>query len=121
EARYLIDQLLHEREDILKAMIDSGCRFMVMAPTEMTTDVPEQRNWEKQYWDRRARGMGGKLSSCGEENLLNLKGDRYRFENILIHEFNHAVHQHGLRKIDPTFDRRLREAYNKAMAAELWK
>ncbi len=121
EARYLIDQMLSEREDILKAMIKADCRFMVMAPTEMTTDVPEQRNWNKQYWDRRARGMGGKLSSCGEENLLNLKGDRYSRENILIHEFNHAVHQQGLRSVDPTFDGRLRDTYKKAMARELWK
>jgi alpha-glucosidase len=124
EARYLIDQLLGEREDILKAMIKSGCRFMVMAPTEMTTDVPEQRHMKndpKTNWDTRARGLGGKLSSCGEENLLNLKGDRYRQENILIHEFNHAIHQHGLRQVDPIFDARLRDAYKKAMAKELWK
>ncbi len=95
EARYLIDKLLGDREDILKAMIKRGCRFMVMAPTEMTTDVPEQRSMKndpKTDWDKRARGLGGKLSSCGEENLLNLKGDRYNQENILIHEFNHAVH-----------------------------
>jgi hypothetical protein len=124
EARYLIDQLLGERPDILKAMIKAGCRFMVMAPSEMTTDVPEQRrlkNDPKTNWDKRARGLGGKLSSCGEENLLNLKGDRYNKENILIHEFNHAVHRHGLGAVDPTFDRRLGEAYNKAMAKELWK
>ncbi len=121
EARHLIDQMLCEREDILKAMIQAGCRFMVMAPTEMTTDVPEQRHWDKKYWDKRARGMGGKLSSCGEENLLNLKGDRYNRENILIHEFNHAVHNHGLRAVDPTFDKRLRETYKKAMAKDLWK
>lgn len=121
EARYLIDRLLGDRPDILAAMIKSGCRFMVMAPTEMTTDVPEQRSWEKEYWDKRARGMGGKLSSCGEENLLNLKGDRYNRENILIHEFNHAIHQQGLRAVDPTFDGRLRETYKKAMAKELWK
>lgn len=124
EARYLIDKLLGEREDVLKAMIKSGCRFMVMAPTEMTTDVPEQRhlkNDPKTNWDTRARGLGGKLSSCGEENLLNLKGDRYRQENILIHEFNHAIHQQGLRTVDPTFDKRLRAAYDKAKAAGLWK
>ena len=124
EARYLIDQLLGEREDILKAMIKSGCRFMVMAPSEMTTDVNEQRHMKndpKTNWDTRARGLGGKLSSCGEENLLNLKGDRYKQENILIHEFNHAIHQHGLRLVDPTFDKRLRDAYKKAMAKELWK
>src|SRR5438552_7841736 len=44
EARYLIDRLLGDREDILNAMIKRGCRFMVMAPTEMTTDVAEQRH-----------------------------------------------------------------------------
>ncbi len=79
---------------------------MVMAPSEMTTDVPEQRrlkNDPKTDWDRRARGLGGRLSSCGEENLLNLKGDRYNRENILIHEFNHAIHQQGLKEVDPTF------------------
>jgi hypothetical protein len=121
EARYLIDQLLGRRDDILKAMVRDGCRFMVMAPTEMTTDVPEQRHMNKAYWDRRARGLGGRLSSCGEENLLNLKVDRYRQENILIHEFNHAVHQRGLRAVDPTFDKRLRAAYKRAMDKGLWK
>lgn len=124
EARHLIDKLLGEREDILKAMIKAGCRFMVMAPTEMTTDVPEQRhlkNDKKTNWDTRARGLGGKLSSCGEENLLNLKGDRYKQENILIHEFNHAIHQHGLRGVDPTFNGRLKKAYDEAMAKGLWK
>ncbi len=124
EARYLIDQLLGQREDILKAMIKRGCHFMVMAPTEMTTDVPEQRHMKNDpntNWDQRARGLGGRLSSCGEENLLNLRGDRYNRENILIHEFNHAVHQQGLRDVDPTFDRRLREAYQSAMDKGLWK
>ena len=124
EARYLIDKLLGEREDILKAMIKANCRFMVMAPTEMTTDVPEQRHMKndpKTDWDKRARGLGGKLSSCGEENLLNLKGDRYKQENILIHEFNHAIHQQGLRTVDPTFNMRLKASYEKAKVAELWK
>src|SRR5262245_60439645 len=124
EARHLIDQLLGERSDILKAMIKAGCRFMVMSPTEMTTHVPEQRHMKndpKTNWDTRARGLGGKLSSCGEENLLNLKGDRYKQENILIHEFNHAIHRYGLGNVDRTFDGRLREAYKKAMAKELWK
>ena len=125
EARYLIDQLLGDREDILKAMIKQGCRFMVMAPTEMTTDVPEQRhlkNDPKTNWDKRARGLGGKLSSCGEENLLNLAGDRYKQENILIHEFNHAIHQQGLKEVDPTFRRpAFKECFKKAMDKGLWK
>jgi hypothetical protein len=122
EARYLIGKMLAGRDDILKALIQARGRFVVMAPTEMTTDVPEQRNMKpKAYWDKRARGLGGRITSCGEENLLNLKGDRYRTENILIHEFAHAIHEVGLRVVDPKFDGRLRAAYKHAMDSGLWK
>jgi hypothetical protein len=122
EARYLIGQMLAERDDLLNAMIKSKCRFVVMAPTEMTTDVPEQRHMTpKDYWDKRARGLGGRVTSCGEENLLNFKGDRYHNENILVHEFSHCIHNYGLRAVDPKFDGRLRAAYARAMDKELWK
>jgi hypothetical protein len=122
EAAYLINEMLKDRDDIRKAMVRSRVRFVVMAPTEMTTDVPEQRNMTpKDYWDKRARGLGGRITSCGEENLLNLKGDRYRSENILIHEFSHAIHNYGLKPIDPQFDARLRECYSKAKDKGLWK
>jgi alpha-glucosidase len=59
--------------------------------------------------------------SCGEENLLNLKGDRYRKENILIHEFAHTIHEMGLNSIDKRFEARLRECYDKALKKGLWK
>jgi len=122
EAAYLIRQMLSEREDVLKEMVKNRVRFVVMAPTEMTTDVPEQRNMTpKDYWDRRARGLGGRITSCGEENLLNLKGDRYRNENILIHEFSHAIHRYGLGRLDAKFDGRLRDTYKAALDKGLWK
>jgi hypothetical protein len=124
EAAHLIRQMLSERDDVLRAMVKKGCRFVVMAPTEMTTDVPEQRhlkNDPKTDWDRRARGLGGRITSCGEENLLNLKGDRYRNENILIHEFSHAVHRYGIGSLDPKFDGRLRDTYKAATDGGLWK
>lgn len=122
EARYLISQMLAGRDDIAAALVARNCRFTVMAPDEMTTDVPEQRGMQpKEYWDQRARGLGGRITSCGAENLLNLRGDRYRNENILIHEFAHSIHQHGLRRVDETFDRRLRETYQKAKEAGLWE
>ena len=60
----------------------------------------------------RARGLGGRITSCGEENLLNLPGDRYRRENILIHEFAHAIHEMGLNHIDERFDGRLRKCFD---------
>jgi alpha-glucosidase len=122
EAVFLINQMLGDRDDIRQALGKAKMRFVVMAPTEMTTDVPEQRDMRpKDYWDRRARGVGGRVTSCGEENLLNLKGDRYNKENILIHEFSHAIHQIGMRAVDPKFDARLRETYKKAMDAGTWK
>jgi hypothetical protein len=69
--------------------------------------------------------MGGSESdpycSCGEENLLGYRGDPYAAECILIHEFAHNIHLRGMVNVDPTFDARLKAAYTKAMAAELWK
>jgi hypothetical protein len=122
EARYLMGKMLADRDDITRAMVKANCRFVVMAPTEMTTDVPEQRNMTpKDYWDKRARGLGGRVTSCGEENLLNLRGDRYRSENILIHEFSHCIHSHGLRAVDPKFDGKLRACFTRAKDNGLWK
>jgi hypothetical protein len=122
EAGFLIDQMLSKRDDLRAAMRKRNVRVVVMAPTEMTTDVPEQRDMKpKEYWDQRARGLGGRITSCGEENLLNLRGDRYRNENILIHEFAHAIHNFGLREVDRKFDERLRETYRRAMAEGRWK
>ncbi|HEV7222792.1 MAG TPA: hypothetical protein VGN42_08830 [Pirellulales bacterium] len=125
EAAYLIDHML-SRTDIRRAIVQSKARFVVMAPAEMTTDVPEHGDLRpKEYWDRRARGLGATDArpavSCGEENLLCLRGDPYAAENILVHEFAHAMHQMGLDKIDGEFDRRLREAYGEAMENGLWK
>jgi alpha-glucosidase len=126
EAADIVDHMLDGRDDVREAMIKNNVRLVVMAPTEMTTDVPEQRDMTpKDYWDRRARGLGGTkrkpVASCAMENLLNLKGDRYRNENILVHEFAHTIHITGLRDVDPTFNDRLREAYRNAMDKGLWK
>ena len=124
EAHYLIDNLLGEREDILKAHDQVGLPVHgdgAHRNDHRRAGAAPLKNDPKTNWDTRARGLGGKLSSCGEENLLNLKGDRYRQENILIHEFNHAIHQQGLRTVDPTFHTRLKKSYDKAKAAGLWK
>jgi len=126
EAAYLIDHMLAPRADVRRALVESKTRCVVMAPAEMTTDMPEHADLRpKAYWDRRARGLGATDArpavSCGEENLLCLPGDPYAAENILVHEFAHAMHQMGLEKIDGDFDRRLRQAYAEAMENDLWK
>ena len=126
EAGFLINRMVGHRPELLKAMADSGTRFVVMAPTEMTTDVPEHSDLKPPgYWDKRARGLGATphrpAVSCGEENLLCLEGDPYSTENILIHEFAHAIHEMGLNRIDSGFDDRLLAAYDTGLSEGLWK
>ena len=137
EAAYLARLMLANRPDVRRAMIQSGSRMCIMAYNEYTTDLPEFARLAKDklgefpdlvakdYWDARARGCGGDENdpycSCGEENLLGYEGDPYAAECILIHEFAHNIHLRGMVRIDPTFDTRLKEAYQKAMAAGLWK
>lgn len=126
EAAYLVNSMLAKRPDVRDAMIASGSRLSVMAYDEYTTDLPEfSRLKPKDYWDVRARGLGGSRTdpfcSCAEENLLAYPGDPYSTECILIHEFAHNLHQRGMVNVDSTFDRRLRDTYERAMAAGLWK
>jgi hypothetical protein len=126
EAAYLIDRMLEHRPEVRAAMIKNKVRFVVMAYDERTTQVPEQRGMTpKDFWDVRARGLGASrrtpIVSCGEENLLNYEGDPYKGENILIHEFGHAIHGLGLNDVDKTFNKRLRAAYDEALAKGLWK
>lgn len=126
EAAYLIGKMLQGRDDIRDAMVRSKVRLVVMAPTEMTTAVPEHSDLTPaKFWDKRARGLGATRArpavSCGEENLLGYPGDPYAAENILIHEFAHAMDEMGLRAIDPTFADRLRRVYDNAMRKGLWK
>jgi len=126
EAAYIVNCLLAFRPDIRKAMVESGSRLVVMSSTEFTTDIPEYSSFKpKDYWNRRARGLGGSetdpLCSCAEENLLAFEGDPYSTENILIHEFAHNIHLRGMLKIDPTFDTRLKAAYASAIKRGLWK
>jgi cyclophilin family peptidyl-prolyl cis-trans isomerase len=122
EARWILLQMLAHRPEILQVMGTNRARFVVMAHNEYTTDVPEQATRSpKVFWDRRARGLGGRIASCGEENLLSYPGDPYATENILIHEFGHAILNIGMRALDPGFKDRVRAAYGRAMEAGLWR
>lgn len=137
EAGYIIRGMLKNRPDVLDAMIKSGSRLCILGWNEFTTDQPEWR-WlanrsnrdfpgvqAKDYFDARARGMGGSQSdpycSCGEENLLGYPGDPYWQENILIHELAHNIHLRGMVNIDATFDSRVLAAYERAKGIGLWK
>ena len=126
EAAWLIRQMIGYRQDILQALAQNNVRFAVMAYNELTTEIPEHSDLEPaSYWNRRARGLGSTPArpavSCGEENLLNYTGDPYSTENILVHEFAHAIHQMGLNTVDPNFEDRLKVAFDAPVEKGLWK
>lgn len=126
EAAVLVKSMLAGREDILMAMADNKVRLAVMATTERTTDLPEHSDLKPpRYWNRRARGLGATHErpavSCAEENVLCLRGDPYSTESIMVHEFAHAINEMGLKTIDPTFDTRLKAAYDAALNSGKWK
>ena len=122
EAAYLISQMIGHRQDILQAMAENGVRFSVIAYNELTTHIPEYSHLRPSFfYNLRNRGTGGQVPTCGEENLLNYADDPYWTENVLIHEFAHTLHNIGLHKVDPSFDNRLRIAYEASLEAGLWQ
>src|SRR5262249_17830133 len=134
--------------DIRAVMIEKKSRLLVMAQTEGETDLPERSSWTKpaiddrrltdgerrnynepggiasmtakQYWDGRARGMGGNITSSAEENLLGLPGPRYYGEHITVHEFSHNI-MSALRTADPALFAEIQPAYDAAKAKGLYK
>jgi len=126
EAAWIVSHMLGERVDILHTLASNSVRLAVMAVSEFTTDIPEHSDLkDTAYWDRRARGLGATRSrpavSCGEENLLAYPGDPYSTENILIHEFSHAIHEMALTTGPRAIDAKLRATFRKAKEADLWK
>ena len=126
EAAWIVSHMLAERTDILHTLASNNVRLAVMAAAEYTTDIPEHSDLkDPAYWDRRARGLGATrfrpAVSCGEENLLSYPGDPYSTENILIHEFAHAIHEMALTTGPRAIDAKLRATFRKAKEADLWK
>lgn len=145
-AREIVVSMLAARPDLRGELIRQGQRVVVMAADETTLDIPEQRGWtrpapddprltacerkhygerigrytDRQYWDWRARGMGGVLTSAAAENLLAGPGDRYHGSNTLVHEFAHAILR-AAAIADPALHAGVEAAYRTAMAEGLWK
>ena len=137
--------MLGNRPEIRDTMIAHGGRVVVMAETEYTMDVPEQRRWTvpkyldprltpqeraryyepgglgsmtaEGYWNPRARGMGGTLTTCAEENVLGFYRTRYWGTNICVHEFSHAIMGAGIGNADPKWFQEIVDAYKHAKAA----
>lgn len=147
-ARDIVNYMLLMRPDVRAALIHQKARVLVMAESEMETDLPERRDWKKptrddrrltpgerdnydkpggiasmtdrEYWNKRARGMGGTVTSCAEENLLGYPATLYYGENILVHEFSHNI-MGTLRHADTALYREIAVAYEAAKAKGMYK
>src|SRR5262249_11891085 len=74
----LVTHLLAGRPAVLHAMVTNGMYLIVIGKDQVYTDMPEYRNHPNPaYQNERVRGTGGKPTSFGEENVLNLPIDRY--------------------------------------------
>ncbi len=114
-------------QEVSAKMKERKTYMIVMAKSEMTTDIPEYaylKNDPDTDWDQRARGLGGNdwypYTCCAEENVLHLAEDRYFNEDITIHEFSHTIHNLGLAKVYPDFNNRLTKALEAAKAEGKW-
>lgn len=142
----IVEGMLGKRPDLRAALVAKGQRGVVMAPNEGTVDLPEQSDWKKptrddprltvcerkhyderigrlsdrDYWNRRARGMGGLLTSGAAENLLGTPNTRYYGENILVHEFSHAI-LGIVMTVDPALYQEVVRAYDASRRKGLWR
>lgn len=128
-ARDRVLLLLARRPDVRDALVRRGTRVAVIAPTEQATDLPEHADLRRAFpgadWNRCTRGAAATrerpVPCVGEENLLTDPRDGYRGEDILMHEFAHAIHRLGLREVDPGFEGELGRAFAEARARGLWE
>lgn len=144
-AREMITGMLAHRPGLAAALVRSDYRVAIIAVDETLLDLPENADWTKpayddprltrcelkhyeervgqlttrEYWDGRARGIGGRRTVGSEEDVLGLASSRYYGETILVHEFAHNVLD-AIQMVDPALYARLGAAYEGAIASDLW-
>lgn len=138
--------MTEHRPDLARTLAERGYRIAVMARHEALLDLPEMRHWRKparddprltrcerkhyearigrlndrQYWDARARGIGGRHMVAAEEDVLGLPFNRYFGETIFVHEFSHQILD-AVRAADPALYQRIEAAYANARQQGLWR
>src|ERR1051325_6833749 len=117
----IVTHLLAGRPDVLQAMVKNKMYLIIIGKDQVYTDMPEYRNHPNPaYQNERVRGTGGKPTSFGEENVLNLPIDRYDDESIGLHEFCHTI-DGTLRSIDSTWGQRKNAVFKSVTSKGLWK
>lgn len=125
-------QLARVENGIAAQMAEYGCSLAVYGARENAYVVPEhRRGYDPASYD--VEGFGGSthndcVSSVSERNVLRSRGDAnpylntaYPNENILIHEFGHAVRLVGMETMaDDSLSEELHDVYENAYLTGLW-
>jgi alpha-glucosidase len=122
----LLTNLLALQPLVLSNLVRAGVELHIIGRDQVTTDLPEWRQdkgkpipeYNGLTRDQRTRGMGGRLTSCGEENLLRLQNDRYHGRDICLHEFAHSIRNFG---ISTEVRRRFDAQYRRSLDKGLWR
>ncbi|HTI72224.1 MAG TPA: hypothetical protein VMF06_19770 [Candidatus Limnocylindria bacterium] len=119
-----LDLLLGHLPMAVSNLVAAGAELHIIGRDQVTSDLPEHQHLKGRkldYYngltvDQRTRGLGGLLTSCGEENLLKLDQDRYRGRDICLHEFSHNVRNQGIpREVRDRFDAQLRQSLDRGL------
>ena len=122
----ILTNLLRLQPKILSNLTAAKVELHIIGRDQVTTDLPEWRQDKgkpiAEYGgltrDQRTRGMGGRLTSCGEENLLRLPKDRYYGRDICLHEFSHSIRNYGIsRELRGKFDAQ----FHRSLSNGLWE
>jgi hypothetical protein len=108
EAARRVTTLLQHLPVVRDNLIARGAEHHIIAVKHQCSDLPEWRHMKgecvpdrtgtgQMLFDDRVRGMGGVISSSGEDNLLQLPDERYKdHRDICSHEFAHGIQMGGM-------------------------
>ena len=121
-AAEIIVNMLAGMPAVREKLVVANMRVAIIGAREVTTDIPEYKPLARTYpgnLDQRTRGIStvagpNPVTSGAEENLLCSATDRYRGENIFVHEFSHTIKLLGIQGAEPTFRIRVQHAYDRA-------
>jgi alpha-glucosidase len=125
EARDRLAMMLTNLPIVCSNLVSSHAELHIIGRDQVTSDLPEWRfdkgkplpEYNGLTIDQRTRGMGGRISSCGEENLLKLPKDHYFGRDICVHEFSHCIYHYGMTR---SARDRVKAQYHKSLAAGRW-
>jgi hypothetical protein len=115
--------LLEHIPDVISNLISEGVELHIIGKNQVTSDLPEHQHLKGLPFDGdmdvddRTRGLGGRYPSCGEENLLRLRKDRYYGRDICVHEFAHTIQEYGL---NARMRKKILAQYQRSISNGLW-